>query len=252
MTEKIKSNVGEKKSEVNELPLGLIFVAIVFFIRGLYMYFVSIQEFEIIPGGLFGKLLAVLGILIAIFYFISFAGLLKRKRFSIYMASFLIIVDVFFSLAMMGHLIILGIGALFGIILLYLMWLNEGYLNKFDRADKGILTVSVLIGLLYVCSLWYASTLPSEEEIYDRVTNDALEKKDPMVCKKLSKEGLVFNCIKKLNWELKDPKLCEMIKEGYRDKCYDDLARALNNETYCYNISSPYTQKLCLNWANYE
>jgi len=244
LTEKVKE--GNERESTDELPSSLLFVAIVFLIRGLYLLFISIKEFGIIPGGLFGKLLAVLGLLIGLFYFISFVGLISKKYFSLYIASVLIFIDIVFSLALMGQKVVLSFGLIFAIILLYLMWSNEKYLNKFDKNDKRILTVSALIGLLYICSLWYASTLPSESEIYDRVTKEALEKKDPMICKKLSRDGLVFDCIEELNWKLKDPKLCEMIKEGYRSNCYIDLGSKLKNETYCYKISDFHMQKVCL------
>ncbi len=228
-----KKEEKETQKTREELSLGLFFVAFIFLVRGLYLLYASFEEFAIVPGGLFGKLLVVGGFLLAAFYLLSSVAVLSRKRFGLYLGSTIMFFDIFFSIALISNApMMIGLNVLFMIFLLYLLRRNERYFRGVEKADKLILAVCLMIALAYFGSLYYVGKMPSEEEHYQIISKEAREKGDWKVCEKLSwgRE----RCKASVIAIKKDPELCKIVQSvNVRFDCYVDVAQALNNKSVC-------------------
>ncbi|ODS42361.1 MAG: hypothetical protein MSIBF_03280 [Candidatus Altiarchaeales archaeon IMC4] len=266
-----------KGEESTELNAGLTFVAIIFLIRGLYLlvdFFGSIswgrspEVFEVL---LFGGI----NIIPASFYFLVAVGIIYRRPFALYLGYVIVLLDVLANVVYVFTQPMFISGLVVGILMIYLLHINEHNFRKFDKTDSMLFVGIVLLIFLYLVALVWAYHLPDAEERAAIVTKEAIEKGDVGVCEKLNFDK--NNCIKSIaistknlsmcdeisNTHIKEQcyrsfavslrreDLCEKITDIYKkDSCYLGLAKCEKNMTYCEEIQANHTEEFCINYVN--
>ncbi|MFH1239750.1 MAG: hypothetical protein V1672_00880 [Candidatus Diapherotrites archaeon] len=75
----------------------------------------------------------------------------------------------------------------------------------------------------------------------------ARDKKDALICDKISEINYRENCYSNLASELLDPELCNEIKSiSMKDSCYFNMAMRLGDSSYCDKITNESQKQNCL------
>ncbi|RLI95575.1 MAG: hypothetical protein DRO92_01700, partial [Candidatus Altiarchaeales archaeon] len=205
-----------------DIPKGLIFVALIFIIRGIYWAYTFSEYFE--PPWEFGDVVVLLFILVfSGFYIIPAIGIYRGRRYGYYLALFMLCIEIpllllLFSIYTIGIIL----AGLILALLFYLILQNRSYFKEFDRTDRYVILGMVFSIFVLLLSYGYLLTLPTPEEYYKMISKEAKEKGDWSICDKL-RDGVFW--VK--GWES---------LAGYRSECIKDFAIYKSDPEMCKNV----------------
>lgn len=214
-----------------ELPLGLIFVAIIFLLNGLYLLFLFLGSVGRHWGDMISMAIIFSYVLLAFYHIASFVGVLKRRRFALVSGSILLAYNVFSGIILFVPVAMPSI--VISLIAFYLLMRNSDHFEDFGGIDRKILIGMFLLIPLYFTGWAYVANLPTPEEIYHQVSAEAIEKGDWRVCERLDL-GWESECIMNFAVNKKDPELCKNVPiNDDRYRCYIAIASALKDRSIC-------------------
>ncbi len=230
MADETKDQAKEEiETQREELPLGLVFVIIIFLLRaGQYFFFAYLKELEYMPS-MRDQAFSLLILLFVLFYVISVIGLLTRRLFGYYLALFLVLVETLFSIGYLTQpvyaLTLISLIAL----VIYALIKNRHIFREANKRDRQVALGLTLIVVLYIIFAVYAALQPTPEEYYGMVTKEAIEKGDWRICEKIQ-SGHKDDCIRAVAVSLNNEDVCKEIRwDHIRNYCYDDIHEKSKN-----------------------
>ena len=232
-------------AESKEIPTGLVFVALIFLIRGIYWAYTFSDYFE--PPWEFGDIVVLLFVLVfSGFYIIPAIGILQGRKYGYYLAFFMLCIEMPLSLLFFPvYPVAVLFGGLFLALLFYLLLKNKSHFKEFDKTDRKVLIGLVSGVILLLLSYGYLLTLPTPQDYYRMISREAKEKNDWKICDKL-RDGIFWvkgwehiggyrsECIKDFAVAKRDVEVCRSISSiNVRFNCYVDIAQELNNKSVC-------------------
>ncbi len=215
--EEIGSRVEEKKSD-EVSPRAVDLIAAVFVLRGLinllYPVFFgsSFNEYYEFLGDVYPLLLNLSSVAVGL-------GILKRTRWG-YLSGLAVAAFSFLSQADPNDLERIG-GHILSLLVFFGLMKTKSFFTERKRFDN---LVAVAFTLILLGSAVWGATQPSKGEIYDYYRGLALEKNDPMICKKIGRESGVDQCITDVAVYMNNISICDIIRiKESRQICYDDV-----------------------------
>lgn len=127
--------------------------------------------------------------------------------------------------------------------------INDFFKNKSNKAYYLFLLIIVIANIFFLYPVYALYHKSFEEpcvlefDFLDCQRKNALSKNDPSVCKQINDE---VSCVSAFAYKNSDPKLCEILGEGYpdlwhRSQCYYSVAKLTKNQELCKNINEKAT-----------
>jgi len=214
----------DKHQKVN-LPPVLFLVAVLFLVRG-------ILSFDRYAGGP-----PYMGYVAAVVFFAGFLGLVSGRMFGLVVVSVTAGLDLLLSVSALTHDFTYFFAVIFNLFIISILLFYRRVFKPPKPFDGHILIVLFLLVSAFIFNMLYQMSRPKEHEKYAPTITRAIQEKNVSICYEVGNIGYIGECIKSVNVELRDPRLCELIeRQDIKDLCYYGLAKHYKNISFCDKI----------------